>query len=305
MSVGYSEITVSEEENGNGMLDPGETADLNLTIENLEAEQVTNLQVTISPDNNRAIRHVTLNEDMSIVETLEGNTSVTVSFNVTLSPEAPIDRSLRFLFQLTDGSNNTETTLAITTGDQLLPVDLTSFTAYQSGDNVVLQWETASELNNAGFDIEVQKEEDTFRRVAYVEGAGTTLDLQRYSFQINAAGLIGSVGFRLKQIDFDGTFEYSDVIDLDILPAEYVLKQNFPNPFNPQTRIEFLVPVAGNTSLEVFDMLGRRVAVLVEGHVEAGQHAAVFNAQEFSNGIYIYRLQSGAFEETRSMLLMK
>ena len=304
LSVNYGQLTISNEENGNGLLDPGETADLNLVIENLDANPIDNLVVTITPDNNRAVRHVTLNNDQSSVEMLDGNTSTTVAFNATLSLEAPIDRTFRFLIELSDGTRTSETTLSITSGDQFLPVDLISFTGVQVGERVMLQWETASEINNAGFEVEFQSEGGEFRRLAFVAGAGTTLEAQRYSYLVESIGP-GAFGFRLKQIDFDGTFEYSDVVHLTLLPNAFTLKQNYPNPFNPQTRIEFHMPSAGLVLLEVYDMLGRRVAVLVDEHLQAGQHAAIFDASDLSNGTYVYRLRASSFEETRTMILMK
>ena len=106
-------------------------------------------------------------------------------------------------------------------------------------------------------------------------------------------------------MDFDGTFTYSDVVTLTLQPRAYTLNQNYPNPFNPQTRIEFQLPVAVNVSLDVFDVLGRRVAVLVDGLLQAGQHAALFNAEHLPNGTYVYRLHAGSYEETKAMILMK
>ena len=304
LSVDYGQLTITGDENGSGLLDPGETGNVNLVIENVDADPISNLMVTMTQDNNRAINHVTINSDPVVIETVEANGAATVSFNVTLSLLAPVDRSYRFLFALTDGTRTDETTLSFTSGDELLPVELTSFTAFESAGGVVLEWATAVELNNAGFEVEIQETGGAFRRVGFVEGAGTTLEAQTYRYRVLAVSP-GSYGFRLKQIDFDGGFEYSDVVTLTVLPDVYTLKQNYPNPFNPQTRIEFQMPSAGDVSLEVFDMLGRRVALLVNGYLQAGEHVARFDGGHLPNGTYMYRLVAGDYEESKTMILLK
>jgi hypothetical protein len=89
------------------------------------------------------------------------------------------------------------------------------------------------------------------------------------------------------------------------IPETFVIRQNHPNPFNPSTRIEYAVPTSGNVSLRVFDMLGREVAVLVDGMVEAGWYSVNFNAQNLSSGVYLYRLESRGFAQTLKMVILK
>ncbi len=141
---------------------------------------------------------------------------------------------------------------------------------------------------------------------------GTATEAQSYSFLDNSAS--GKVQYRLKQIDFDGQFEYSPVIEVDAgLPKTFELSQNYPNPFNPTTVIRYQLPVASNVSLKVYDVLGKEVMTLVNGRQEAGQYNAMLNASGLSSGIYFYRLQASAtngasgqnFVSTKKMLLVK
>lgn len=304
LQVGLGEIAVADGLNNNELLDPGETANLVIEIENLEDVAIENVVVTMSNDNNRAKNHITINSDAYKIGKIEPNASATVTFNVTLSIDAPVNKSLRFMYEISDGDRVSALTASITSGEDSLPVDLVSFDAIRIADGVALNWQTASEFNNAGFDVELQYNERPFEQVAFVKGAGTTLAAQQYRHTLSGLQP-GRYGFRLKQVDFDGTFEYSDVVYLDILPQTYTLKQNYPNPFNPQTRIEFQLPVAKEVTLEVFDALGRRVAVLLNANLEAGQHDVTFDGNNLPNGVYLYRLQAGDFSEMKTMLLMK
>ncbi len=304
LPVGVGEIVVEDEINGNGLLDPGESANLMLPIENLDNADMQNIVITIINDNNRAKTHVTLNNDEVILDYLTSNASANVSFNVTLSADAPFDKTLRFLFQLSDGNRTLESSATIDSGTDLLPVDLVSFDAINTSGDIRLEWQTASELNNAGFEIEHQFNGAAFASIDFVDGAGTTITTQNYSYILKNPEP-GNYSFRLKQIDFDGSFEYSENISLTLLPQSYRLEQNYPNPFNPQTRIAFQLPVARDVSLEIFDMLGRRIAVLLEANLEAGQHTVMFDGSDLPNGTYLYRLKAGPFEEMKTMILMK
>ncbi len=304
LPVNLADVGLSDETNNNNLLDPGESANLDVMIENLEGLSIDNLLVTMLNDNNRAKTHVTINTAPIMINSLGANTTTSVTFNISLSPDAPFEKSLRFLFQLSDGERTTEFTASIDSGDELLPVDLVSFEAISFDDNVLLEWQTASENNNAGFQIERQLNSGPFNNMAFVEGAGTTLSTQNYRHTLENLSP-GDYGFRLKQTDFDGTFEYSDVVHLTLLPQSYKIAQNYPNPFNPQTRISFHLPVNADVSLEVFDMLGRRISVLVNGYLNAGQHAVIFDGANLPNGTYVYRIKAGTFEAMKTMILMK
>jgi len=187
-----------------------------------------------------------------------------------------------------------------------IPVELTSFTAnVNTNGDVVLNWSTASEINNQMFEIERKAENTEFVTIGYVNGYGTTTDPQEYSY-IDENIETGIYFYRLKQIDFQGTYEYSDVIELDVKgPSHFALGQNYPNPFNPSTQIEFRIPETGNVKLAVYNLVGEEVALLVNGQVEAGVHEVTFNASNLPSGAYFYKLQSGSKVEVKKMLLTK
>ena len=187
-----------------------------------------------------------------------------------------------------------------------LPVELISFNAHEENNNVLLNWSTASELNNYGFEIERSSDETDWRTIGFREGYGTTTEPQDYSyiddlFGVNAYKLF----YRLKQIDFDGTFEYSALVEVDLAPLTFALHQNYPNPFNPSTKISWQSPVGSRQTLKVFDVLGREVATLVDEYKEAGYNEIEFNASELASGIYYYQLKAGDYVETKKMIYLK
>ena len=193
---------------------------------------------------------------------------------------------------------------------EIVPVELTSFTASVSNGEVLLSWRTATETNNLGFEVERNNQStnnETWQLIGFVEGNGTTTELHSYSFSDNISSINASLlSYRLKQIDFNGVFEYSDEILVDNLaPADYVLEQNYPNPFNPSTTIKFGVPEKSNVVLTVYNSLGAEVATLVNEVREAGSYEIQFNASNFSSGIYYYRIASGNFTEIKKMILLK
>ncbi|MBK7377947.1 MAG: T9SS type A sorting domain-containing protein [Ignavibacteriales bacterium] len=192
---------------------------------------------------------------------------------------------------------------------QIVPVELTSFTGGSTDGNVILNWTTASEVNNQIFEIERRIENSDFTLIGFVEGRGTTTESQEYSYidkNINS----GKYFYRLKQIDFDGTFEYSNEIEVDAAPASFSLEQNYPNPFNPSTKISWQSPESSWQTLKVFDVLGNEVATLVDEEKPAGRYEVEFDSrsdegQNLSSGVYFYRLQTGDFVQTRKMTLLK
>lgn len=186
-----------------------------------------------------------------------------------------------------------------------LPVELVSFAATVDNGVVTLKWTTASELNNHGFEIE-RKSTGEFITIGFVKGAGTSSDEQSYSF-IDANLHPGVYSYRLKQVDLDGSNNYSNVVEIDFsVPLNFDLAQNYPNPFNPNTVIEYTVATPVNVTLTVFTILGEQVAVLVDNQfTEAGKHSVQFNASSLASGTYIYRLNAGDFISTKKMLLTK
>lgn len=192
-------------------------------------------------------------------------------------------------------------------GDNPLSVEWSSFTAIPSARGVKLFWETCCEVNNAGFEIERRQPSTEWQMIGFVQGRGTTSEVQRYSFNDNAAPT-GTVIYRLKQVDFDGVFSYSPIVEIAIgAPTTFALNQNYPNPFNPETRIGYRLPVASDVKLELYDVLGRKLATLVSARQEAGSYLIALNAQtlKLASGTYFYRLQAGNFVETKKMMLLK
>jgi len=187
-----------------------------------------------------------------------------------------------------------------------IPVELTSFIANVNNlGQVVLNWETASELNNQGFEIERRTESSEFRTVGFVEGHGTTTQPRSYSY-VDKTAEQGVTYYRLKQIDFNGTYAYSDVIEVDVTgPLTFDLAQNYPNPFNPSTNIKYSVPESGNIRLSVFNIVGEEVAVLVNGFSQAGFFEVTFDASNLSTGVYLYKLQSANSVQMKKMVLLK
>ncbi|MFN3560441.1 MAG: right-handed parallel beta-helix repeat-containing protein [Chloroherpetonaceae bacterium] len=194
-------------------------------------------------------------------------------------------------------------------GDISLPVELVEFSARKINVGILLSWQTASERNNRGFEVQRKSKEqgasnEAWQVVGFVRGNGTTTEAQSYSFLDKAAS--GVVQYRLKQIDFDGKFEYSHTIEVDAgMPTQFVLEQNYPNPFNPTTTISYQLPITIDVSLKIYDVLGKEIATLVNARQEAGSYYYNFNASTLSSGIYFYRLQAGNLISTKKMILVK
>ncbi|MCW8813213.1 MAG: T9SS type A sorting domain-containing protein [Chlorobium sp.] len=187
----------------------------------------------------------------------------------------------------------------------IIPVELTSFTAVSDNGVVQLNWQTATEINNHMFEIQRKAEASEFVTIGYVEGAGTTTEPQSYSYTDNEVQR-GTYVYRLKQIDFNGTFTYSNEVEVDATgPLTFNLGQNYPNPFNPSTKINYSIPEDGNIKLAVYNIVGEEVAVLVNGFTQAGSFDVTFNASNLPSGVYIYKLQSANSIQTKKMLLLK
>jgi hypothetical protein len=196
--------------------------------------------------------------------------------------------------------------LTIAVMEAYIPVELTSFTAnVNESRNVVLSWSTATETNNQGFDIERRVDKNNFEKIGFVSGFGTTAEAQSYNYT-DADVNSGSYSYRLKQIDFDGHYSYSEVVDVVITgPYSFALAQNYPNPFNPSTTIEYSIPNKSNVTISVFDAIGNELELLYSGEKEAGVHQVTWNATNYASGIYFYRLNSEKFVQVKKMLLLK
>ncbi len=213
-----------------------------------------------------------------------------------------------------------------------VPVELTSFTALLNNDTVELRWETATEVNNYGFEVEraIKNEEleiNNWEKIGFVLGHGNSNSPKSYEF-IDASPFgenrpSGNLQYRLKQIDTDGTYEYYNLtaeVDATItslndeqLPEEFHLSQNYPNPFNPSTTITYTIPVVDvpsgvevqHVSLKVYDILGNEVSQLVNKSQAAGIYQVEFDANKLTSGMYFYKLETGSFTETKKMMLIK
>jgi hypothetical protein len=186
----------------------------------------------------------------------------------------------------------------------VIPVELASFNANVSGNNVNLYWSTATETNNRGFEIE-RSQNGVFELVGYVPGFGTTTETKLYSF-VDQNVDAGNYTYRLKQMDFDGTIAYSSEVAVEVSnPLTYQLDQNYPNPFNPVTNITYSLPSDNQVSLVVYDAIGNEVTVLVNKFEKSGKHSVQFNASNLSSGVYFYTIKAGDFTSTKKLVLMK
>ncbi|HMN16903.1 MAG TPA: YCF48-related protein [Ignavibacteriaceae bacterium] len=191
----------------------------------------------------------------------------------------------------------------------LIPVELINFSAEQIENKILLKWITATETNNSGFQIERQEAKksriEDWKNIGFVNGNGTTTEPRLYSF-VDENLSAGKYQYRLKQTDFDGSFEYSNTIEVEIsIPTRFSLNQNFPNPFNPSTIIKYSLKDDGRVSLKIFNSLGEEVRTLVNEIKPAGNYEVEFNASELPSGIYIYSIQAGEFISSKKMILLK
>ncbi len=187
-----------------------------------------------------------------------------------------------------------------------LPVELVSFDAVIDANQVDLRWITASELNNKGFEIERRAENGNYSTIGFIPGKGTFTGITGYTFR-DVLDAPGTYLYQIKQIDFTGEYIYSKEIEVEVLsvPGKFALGKNYPNPFNPTTRIKFAVPYQSFVNLSVFTMLGEKVATIVNEIKNAGEHEVEFDATHLVSGTYIYTLQSEGKILSGKMILMK
>ena len=228
----------------------------------------------------------------------------------TMNDGDPID-SYMFLAEGSEGNQLVVIVDNITYSNQVepgpLPVELTSFTAALNGNDIDLQWQTATETNNSGFEILRFDQNDNYgwEKISFVPGHGTTTASKNYSFTDENV-LPGIYSYRLKQINLDGSFSYSEIIEVEVTaPLVFSLEQNYPNPFNPTTNIKFQIADFGSVSLKIYDVLGNEVAQLVNEEKEAGTYNYNWDASNLTSGIYFYKLQAGDFTQTKKMILLK
>jgi hypothetical protein len=193
-----------------------------------------------------------------------------------------------------------------------VPVELSTFAASVADRNVTLSWRTESETNSHGFEVERSSANQTWSQIGFVKSAGNSVITQNYSF-IDSRLETGSYSYRLKMVDLDGSFTYSNVVEVEIgTPLMFSLSQNYPNPFNPATRIEYQVPFNANVKIELYSITGEKVATLVNSDLSAGFYTMDVDASvlRLASGVYFYRMTStditgNKFMDTKKMVLLK
>jgi hypothetical protein len=207
---------------------------------------------------------------------------------------------------LTNGGANYVATF---TTDASLPVELASFTSLINHNSVKLSWQTITEVNNYGFEIErasvIPSGVEGWEKLGFVQGNGNSNSPKNYTFTDSPIGGT-KFQYRLKQIDFDGKFDYSNIIEAElVLPESFSVQQNFPNPFNPTTTIKYELPQNSFVSIKIYDSIGRELKSLVNQNQDQGVQQVTFDAGELPSGIYYYTLKAGNYSASKKMLLIK
>ncbi|MCP4625165.1 MAG: T9SS type A sorting domain-containing protein [bacterium] len=191
-----------------------------------------------------------------------------------------------------------------------VPVEMSSFNYAMNEDAVKVEWETQSEINNYGFEVERSFDGVKYKKIGFIEGNGTSNLVHTYQF-IDKDKSSGTRYYRLKQIDYNGMFKYTEIIKVEIaVPDDYALEQNFPNPFNPSTEIKYSLPEESFVTIDVYSITGRKVKALVSKNHLAGRFSAVWDGRnetgvQVSSGTYIYRIRAGSFNAVKKMVFIK
>jgi hypothetical protein len=273
--------------------------------DSLDVSAMTHMHIDFWTPNSTDLGIFLINEGILEVEYVlipPGATETWVSVDIPLSAFAPVD--LTNVGQLKVDGNGTIYFDNIYFHTGVVPVELTSFSASVVDGAVMLEWTTATETNNSGFSIEKSADNQYFTEVAFVEGKGTTTEITNYSY-VDSDKSSTTAFYRLKQIDFDGSYSYSNTVEVKVLPTVFELEQNFPNPFNPTTNIKFSMPEAQNVTLKIFNMLGQEIKTLVNEFRNAGVYEVSFDANNLPTGTYFYSITAGDFTSTKKMLLIK
>ena len=246
----------------------------------------------------------------SVYRTSGGNSGfgTIIKFRFQSLPSTPITTTVEYSFGSIQANRSDGTLQPLSPVGTVveLPVELTSFTASASANNnIILKWETATEINNYGFDVERKTNDGEWGKIGFLTGNGNSSSPKRYSYVDN--NLFGGSKFqyRLKQIDNDGRYTYSKEIEIEAIPDKYDLLQNYPNPFNPITNIEFQILKPGLVKIKIYDILGNEVATLVNKELEIGYYKCQWNANGVSSGVYFYQIQTVEFVSTKKLLLTK
>ncbi len=301
----------------------GDSVDVSVKAENFNNVGTITLKIKYNPNYLEWSRAVNCNNQLNNVSAEDKNDTITIIWNGTSGINFVDNKLLDLRFLLKDGFpeanflyNECEIkdvngkVIQTYFGSGNLPVELTSFSANENGEKVLLKWSTATEINNKGFEVQrknsdANEKDLTWEAVGFVNGNGTTTEKKYYSF-IDKSVSSGKYLYRLKQIDFDGTFTYSKEVEINFaVPLTFSLSQNYPNPFNPSTTIKYSLPEDSNVKLTLINSLGEKVMDLVNGNVNAGNHEVRLNGSNLASGIYFYRLQTGKYTSVKKLILLK
>lgn len=279
----------------NGALNTGEYLYIRYTTDNY----ATNTNTTVAPVTNGNNPYTVVIPGASVTGTSSNNYYVFTSNSLSTPTNANAD-----YLTLNYGNNGGV--------NYPLPVELTSFTAALNANTVNLKWQTATEVNNYGFEIQratsnQQSANLNWEKIGFVKGSGNSNSVKQYSFEDNGVAS-GNYSYRLKQIDNNGQYKYSSVVEINAaqMPNGILLNQNYPNPFNPSTQIQFGVSKNSPVILTIYNILGEKVSTLFSGNAVAGQvYNISFNGDKLASGIYYYKLQTNDKTEVKKMLLMK
>ena len=167
-------------------------------------------------------------------------------------------------------------------------------------------------MNNSGFQVERKTDGSEWSEISFISGLGTTTEISHYTFRDQSL-TNGKYSYRLKQIDFDGTYSYSNEIEVEVTPPnKYALYQNYPNPFNPSTIIAYYIPEESFVTLTIYDLQGKEIARPVQVIQGSGHNEINWNADNFASGIYLYKIEAVSvnnaeriFTDVRKMNLLK
>lgn len=192
--------------------------------------------------------------------------------------------------------------------DVFVPIELIALTAEVDAKKIIIKWTTASETNNHGFFIE-RSFRGVWETVGFVEGRGTSTEISSYEFTDNFSvkERKSVVKYRLKQVDFDNSYTFSEIVEVELnpIPDKFELLQNYPNPFNSTTKIEFAVIEKGNVTLTIHNILGEKVKVLLNEERDPGLYSVELNASELASGVYFYKLHTGKFTDIKKMIYLR
>lgn len=239
----------------------------------------------------------------------DGNMSNWVTEDISLKDYSGMQIKIRFKF-VTDSYTNFDGWYVDDIGIYsytTVPVELNYFKGHSSEKAVALEWQTATETNNYGFEVQREIAEGKYFTIGFIKGNGTSANLNSYSFT-DANPKTGTNKYRLKQIDFDNTFRIYEPVSIEYsVPVQFALKQNYPNPFNPATTIDYSIAAAARVTIKIYDVLGNLITELVNENKEAGKYSVQFSADKYglSSGTYFYKLEAGNFSDTKKFTVLK